>query len=331
MKRKRYFPASTALPDSPPARPATTTSLRHLRPHECMECGRRFGERDKLRNHSLTHTGEKPFACEHCPYRTAKQYNLDVHKRSRHGDDGGRDSNVCEQCGLGFRNAATLKGHITTVHSKLKADDMQTAKLRLDVGKRRRKVAKARKVRPSPRAKSKQALPPPTPLQPEQALSYEGRQPEIPVEQQPLVPFAVAMEHGELPHIQIQPQHHHQMTVAEANEFFLDFEQQQPQQEPVANVLPQSMLPIVAGDEQLAQETVAQILSQATTTAATHIMLPLPPPPPPSQDHLVFESHPLLPHLDEHQQLIVHQHQELQRYPMEQGESVHQPLPQNPP
>ena len=49
------------------------------------------------------------------------------------------------------------------------------------------------------------------------------------------------------------------------------------------------------------------------------------------QDHLVFESHPLLPHLDEHQQLIVHQHQELQRYPMEQGESVHQPLPQNPP
>ena len=39
-----------------------------------------------------------------------------------------------------FRNAATLKGHITTVHSKLKADDMQTAKLRLDVGKRRRKV-----------------------------------------------------------------------------------------------------------------------------------------------------------------------------------------------
>lgn len=82
---------------------------------------------------------------------------------------------------------------------------------------------------------------------------------------------------------QIPPQHHHQMTVAEANEFFLDFEQQQPQQEPVANVLPQSMLPIVAGDEQLAQETVAQILSQATTTAATHIMLPLPPPPPPSQ------------------------------------------------
>ena len=47
--------------------------------------------------------GEKPFACEHCPYRAAKQYNLDVHKRSRHGDTGGRDSNVCEQCGLGFR------------------------------------------------------------------------------------------------------------------------------------------------------------------------------------------------------------------------------------
>ena len=50
------------------------------------------------------------------------------------------------------------------------------------------------------------------------------------------------------------------------------------------------MLPIVAADEQLAQETVAQILSQATTTAATHIniMLPLPPPPPPSQSQVGF-------------------------------------------
>ena len=47
------------------------------------------------------------------------------------------------------------------------------------------------------------------------------------------------------------------------------------------------MLPLAAGDEQLAQETVAQILSQATTTAAaTHIMLPLPPPPPPNQNQV---------------------------------------------
>ena len=140
---------------------------------------------------------------------------------------------------------------------------------------------------------------------------------------------------------QIPLQHHHQMTVAEANEFFLDFDQQQTQQEPVANVLQvlytrsstpiiglqfqvffpakqidttlytslsnkydpdlntriyleqqpsQSMLPIVAGDEQLAQETVAQILSQATATAATHIMLPLPPPPPPGQSQVGFFS-----------------------------------------
>ena len=65
-------------------------------------------------------------------------------------------------------------------------------------------VAKARKVRQNPKAKSKQALPPPPPLQPEQVPSFEGRQPEISVEQQPLVPFAVAMEHGELPHIQVK-------------------------------------------------------------------------------------------------------------------------------
>lgn len=216
---------------------------------------------------------------------------------------------------------------------------MRTTKKRLSERPRRRKVDKPRRVRGNPKAKSKQTLAPPPTIQPEHEPNFDGRQSEMPVEQQPLVPFAVAMDHGELPHIQIPPQHHHQiqMSVAEASEYFLDFEQQQPQQESVGNVLQapsQSMLPLAAGDEQLAQETVAQILSQATTTAAaTHIMLPLPPPPPPNQnqDHLVFEPHPLLPQLDEHQQLIVHQHQELQRYPMEQGDNVHHPLPQNPP
>ena len=65
-------------------------------------------------------------------------------------------------------------------------------------------VTKARKVRRRPKTKSKQALPPTPPLQSEQVSTFEGRQPEIPMEQQPLVPFAVAMEQGELPHIQVK-------------------------------------------------------------------------------------------------------------------------------
>jgi hypothetical protein len=33
--------------------------IRHLKRHQCDECGKRFGERDKLRNHQLTHTGKQ--------------------------------------------------------------------------------------------------------------------------------------------------------------------------------------------------------------------------------------------------------------------------------
>ena len=44
----------------------------------------RFGSREKLRNHRLVHTGEKPFACEMCNFRSAKKYNLDVHRKRQH-------------------------------------------------------------------------------------------------------------------------------------------------------------------------------------------------------------------------------------------------------
>ncbi|MPC10548.1 Zinc finger protein 236 [Portunus trituberculatus] len=41
----------------------------------CAVCGRVFRGRNRhqnLQQHMLTHTGERPFACPHCPY-TARQ------------------------------------------------------------------------------------------------------------------------------------------------------------------------------------------------------------------------------------------------------------------
>ncbi len=109
---------------------------RHLRPHQCDLCGRRFGEGDKLRLHRRTHTGEKPYACKQCSYRTAKKYNLDVHLRNKHpsaeevaeggkveeGKEGGTlvGSSCCEICGRAFRTLVALKGHITTAHTDQK-------------------------------------------------------------------------------------------------------------------------------------------------------------------------------------------------------------------
>ena len=41
-----------------------------------------------MKNHRLVHTGEKPFTCDLCSFRSAKKYNLDVHRRKQHNQIG---------------------------------------------------------------------------------------------------------------------------------------------------------------------------------------------------------------------------------------------------
>ncbi|KAG7167365.1 Zinc finger protein 536-like 6 [Homarus americanus] len=53
----------------------------------CPACGKVFAgtkRRYHLERHLITHTGERPFPCPHCPYRANVRENLARHIRHRH-------------------------------------------------------------------------------------------------------------------------------------------------------------------------------------------------------------------------------------------------------
>ncbi|KAF2349441.1 BTB/POZ domain [Trinorchestia longiramus] len=66
----------------PPGRTVPTSSYSVQHAIVCQYCGKEFAFASDMRRHERCHTGEKPFSCSLCDFKTSQRYNLERHKKT---------------------------------------------------------------------------------------------------------------------------------------------------------------------------------------------------------------------------------------------------------